>query len=107
VLGRHLGEVGILAGELLHDRFGGLGDGLRVERQGGLLQRESVDVAVEQGIGVRGHGHRETGLAQGSEGGVGILLLLLGFPQAQSSDYDRLARNAPPARTTPSKTLTP
>jgi hypothetical protein len=32
LLGRHLGEVGVLADELLHDCFDGLGDGLRVER---------------------------------------------------------------------------
>jgi hypothetical protein len=37
----------------------------------------------------------------------GILLIAKGFPEEQSSDYDRLARNAPPARTIPSKALTP
>ncbi len=70
VLGRDLGQVGVLAGELLHERFGGLGDGLRAEGQSGLLERESVDVAVQQGVGVGGHGHGEARGAQGAEGRI-------------------------------------
>jgi hypothetical protein len=70
VLGRDLGQVGVLTGELLRERFGGLGDGLRAEGQSGLLERKSVDVAVQQGIGVGGHGHGEACGAQGAEGRI-------------------------------------
>jgi uncharacterized membrane protein YfcA len=55
-------------------------------------------------------GHN-AGVALSIPGGLfeivfGILLIAKGFPEAQSTDYDRLARNARPARTTPSKALT-
>jgi hypothetical protein len=56
-------------------------------------------------------GHN-VGVALSIPGGLfeiafGILLIAKGFPEAQSSDYDRLARNFPPARTAPSPAPTP
>ena len=55
---------------------------------------------------------RNVGVALSIPGGLfeiafGILLIAQGFPEAQSSDYEGLARNAPPARTTPSTAPTP
>jgi sulfite exporter TauE/SafE len=56
-------------------------------------------------------GHN-VGVALSIPGGLfeivfGILLIAKGFPAAQSSDYDRLARNVPPAMTTLSNAPTP
>src|SRR4029450_5076051 len=72
VLGGHLNEVGVRGGrKLLQHGFGNIGEGLRaLERQRYLLQRESVNVAVEQGIGVGRHLDRETGPPQSSNGRV-------------------------------------
>ncbi len=55
---------------------------------------------------------RNVGVALSIPGGLfeiafGILLIAQGFPEAQSSDYEGLARNAPPVRTTPSTAPTP
>jgi sulfite exporter TauE/SafE len=57
-------------------------------------------------------GHNAGGVALSIRGGLfeiafGILLIAKGLPEAQSSDYEKLARNAPPARTTPSTAPTP
>jgi hypothetical protein len=56
-------------------------------------------------------GHN-AGVALSIPGGLfeiafGILLIAKGSPEAQSSDYEKLARNVPPARTTPSNAPTP
>jgi hypothetical protein len=56
-------------------------------------------------------GHN-VGVALSIPGGLfeiafGILLITKGFPEAQSSDYEKLARNLPPARTAPSNAPTP
>ena len=55
---------------------------------------------------------RNVGVALSFPGGLfevafGILLIAKGFPAAQSSDYEGLARNVPPARTARSNVPTP
>ena len=72
VLDDDLGEVRVGAGrELGHDRLGHLGGLLRrVERQAGLLQREPVDVAVEDRVGVGGQLDREARVPEDTEDGV-------------------------------------
>ncbi len=61
VLDGHLGEVGVrVGGELTEDALRHIDDLLRRrERQARLLQGESVDVAVQDGVRVRGHRDRE------------------------------------------------
>src|SRR5215467_15442078 len=57
VLGRDLSKVGVRSGsrELAHNGLGHLRSLLSgVERQARLLQRETVDVAVEEGVGMSG-----------------------------------------------------
>jgi hypothetical protein len=64
VLGRHLDEVRVLIGaEPLHDRLGDVG-GSVLEGHGGLLQGESVHVAIEQRV--RMSVSTEVGAPQGS-----------------------------------------
>jgi len=54
VLGRQLREVWVPLGtEPLQERPDDLGNALGVERLGGLLHGEPVDVAVEQRVGAR------------------------------------------------------
>src|SRR5207244_2134047 len=68
VLGRQLGEVRVgVGGELRQDRLRHVPDRLGVERQGGLLQRESADVAVEQRERMGGQRDREAGAAEAAD----------------------------------------
>src|SRR3954453_15805446 len=72
VLGRQLGQVWVLVhGEPRQDLLRELGGLLgSVERQVALLQREPVDVAVEEREGVGGQRDREAGVAKAAEDGV-------------------------------------
>jgi hypothetical protein len=50
----------MVGAEPLHDRLGDVGGGVcALEGHGGLLQGESVYVAIEQRVGVSGHLYRE------------------------------------------------
>jgi len=71
VLDRELDEGGIgLRVEQVHHRIGDFGHGFRaVDRQRSLGEREPVDVAVDQRVGVGGHLDRKPGRPQGADVG--------------------------------------
>jgi len=68
VVGDHLGQMGVFTGELPEDARPDLRDLLPgLERNVDLLERESVDVAVDDRDAVSGHDQRKPIVAKASE----------------------------------------